>query len=164
MHGNILVIDTYQDIEKRGGELYDPPWQEWDMKDWIPGCDYVCHEPECFDEDCEWFQKTYSLEGHMQRKLFNNEHPVYEVQIKPLIEALRKRRETRIEEIRAELEREKPDLWNIYHIAWTNTRFWFLISGGAFMPEMGFLAYLESLEQKGKDSSILIICSYDYHI
>ena len=163
MHGRIFVIDTYRDIKKRG-ELYEPVWEEWEMARWIPGCDYVC-ESDRFSEDCEWFAEIYHLDGHMQRKVMYGQ-TVYEVSLEPFIASLKKQREKRIEKIRAELEKDPPDMWRIHYIAWSDSGFWFIIaSENSFTPEMGLLEYLERHHKYYPEvSSILITHSYDYHI
>jgi len=157
MNGNVFVIDTCNNIKKRGGSIYDPPWESWQIAPCIPACDWVMPDPEYFDDYCQYFQEEYDLHGHIQRKVLNT-HPVYEVEVIPLVRALKKQKKERMENIRAEIEKDSPDMWKLHHTAWTDSQFWFLTPDGGLIPEMGFLNYLESLDEP----SILIVFSYAY--
>ena len=164
MHGRIFVIDTPKDFQ-RSGELYSPPWDESDMVSWIPGCDYVA-ESEDFETDCKWFADAYNLDGYIQKKevtSLGEKRSIYEVDIAPLMKSLMEEERRRIEEIKQELVREKPDLWRIHQVAWTDSAFWFAIANGAFEPEMGLLEFLRGFKEEGIER-VWIVGSYDYHI
>jgi hypothetical protein len=101
----------------------------------------------------------------MKKKLIQGQS-VYEVSLEPFVASLKKERKKRIEQIRAELQKDSPDMWRIRYAAWDDSGFWFIIAfENGFMPEMGLLDYLERYHKYyPEDSSILITSSYDYHI
>ena len=157
MHGRIFVIDTNNLIQIRGGELYEPPWEPWEIKDWIPGCDYVVHKPEMFEEDCQWFKQSYHLDNHCSFI----KHNVFEVAVEPILSALEGEKRRRLDLIRNELAKDNPDMWEIKHLAW-DSGFWFIIWDGSFGPEMDFLERLQIARKEGLER-LLIVRSYDYH-
>ena len=163
MHGRIFVIDTYKGIQYRGG-LYELPWEPWEMREWIPGCDYVT-ETEDFEEDCLWLADIYELQNNSGFVLYEDENfgerKLFQIELEPFTRALQQNKQKRIEEVKAEIFKPNPDMWRIKHCAW-DSMFWFVWEGH-FEPEMGLLEHLLWLKKKKKDTKILITESYDYH-
>jgi len=163
MHGRIFVIDTYKGIQYRGG-LYELPWEPWEMREWIPGCDYVT-ESEDFEKDCEWFKQYFHISddqcSFVNLKDVDGETPaVFEVSVEPVLSTLREYKKRRLEEIKREIQKDDPDMWKIRWLAWDSG--FLFVWEQSLDTEMGFLEYLQRLKKENTEK-ILVIQSYDYH-
>ena len=165
MHGRIFVVDTKEDMKKRE-YFYEAPWEDYKMADFIPGCDYVSKQEEDSKSDFEWFATAYDLEVGQGKDiemqeigLEDEKFVVTQVKVKPLVEALKKEKESKLNEIRDELAKPVPNLWQIHYTAWSNSGFWFIYPDYGFGPEMELLDW----RRNKKLEEIYITESYDFH-
>ena len=163
MHGRIFVLDT-EEMKKRG-EPYECPWEDYKLVRFIPGCDYVQQQEESvFESDCKWFAEVYGLKlGEdikiQEVELDGEKFKVAKIKVSSLVEALRKNKRERLEEIKREMQKPNPDMWRIHYTAWTDSDFWFVYPDYGFGPEMKLLEWIER-ERPGK---VYITKTYDYH-
>ena len=164
MHGRIFVI-VDEDSLKNGDRFC--PFEEHEMMDWIPACDYVLQESENdFKESIEWLSERFNLNLKIELKDSDGEKVPVGVLgqdgVKSLIHALEEDRKNRLKAVKEELQKENPDVWRIAQLAYDDSAFYFVLSQGEFSNEMGFLESLKQF-QKEYSGSLFITESYDYH-
>ncbi len=102
-HGRIFMFVT--DRKEIEGDNYYCPFNEEQMREWIPGCDYVCRQNKNeFLDDLVWLSETYGVidsEG-----------------IEKLKEELIKQKRERIEKVKHELEKPESDIsmWRVSYV------------------------------------------------
>jgi len=164
MHGRIFVVIDENSL--KNGDRFCP-FEESDMVNWIPGCDYVVQESERdFKESVNWLAERFNLDLKIEVKDSDGEKVPVGVLgqdgVKSLIQALEEDRKNRLKAVRKELQKENPDVWKIAQLAYDDSAFYFVLSQGEFSNEMGFLESLKQF-QKEYSGSLFITESYDYH-
>ena len=162
-HGRIFIIAARDSLQE---DNHYCPFDEVTMKDWIPGCDYVCRQDNLddFKNDLEWLAKSANTKIKTVSLIVNGEEiltGVFDNEFKnALTNALTKEKQQRLQTVRDEINKENPDMWQIAHTAYNDNCCYF-----AFMPDMSFeneMGTVDSLKNKIK-TMCYIIETYDYH-
>ena len=158
MDKKIFVIDTYEEIQKRG-EIFFSPWRPSELEDLLAGSGsyYVVHSRDSFHHDCWSLVEHYGLNDYARFVSLGDADvknwTALEVEIMPFIQVLKERKSERLSKIKEELEKKNPNMWTIKELAW-NSRFWYVWEI-SFEPETGFLDYLLLQAEKGVKKILL---------
>jgi len=166
-HGRIFMFIT--DNKQIESDDYYCPFDEEQMRESIPGCDYVVAQSKNeFLDDLEWFSGAYDVPVKVEKMkdcdgkeitvgVINSEG------IEKLKEGLIEQKHKRIEKLKDELKKPENEvnMWQISYDAYKNSCFYFISTDMAFANEMDFL---EDCLSQEPPQEIIITESYDYHV
>jgi len=167
MHGTIVVISDRETVMK--DEAYCP-YADYEMMDWIPGCDWVHLDTESeFQESIAFFNQAYGLDVQTA-KLDIDAGARVEVGIldkgclQSLIEALQKDKEERLEKVRKELEKPDPSMWWIANNAYLDSSVYFVtvLDGGTSMSFDNEMDFYKSVSIE--DAPLYVVETYRFHL
>jgi len=167
MHGTIVVISDRETVMK--DEEYCP-YADYEMMDWIPGCDWVLADTESeFQESIAFFNKAYGLDVQTATLDIDGGARM-EVGIldrgclQSLMEALQKQKEERLEKVRKELEKPDPSMWQIADNAYLDSSVYFVmvLGGGASMSFDNEMDFYKSIEIE--DAPLYVVETYRFHV
>jgi hypothetical protein len=162
-----MFVTDRKDI--KSGDCYCP-FNEEQMVNEIPGCDYVVAQNRSeFLDDVDWLSRAYDGPAVKIEKIKNCDGEEITVGVinseglKSLKKSLIKEKHKRIGKVKEELDKplEKVDTWRISYDIYRNSCFYFVSNALAFSNEMSFLDDYLSQETP---SEIIITESYDYHV
>ena len=162
-HGRIFVITDEDSLHEAN---YECPFDEVTMMGWISGCDYVCRQdnPDDFIDDLNWLTDSTDAKIDTVTLKIDGEEVLaglfdYSVR-KALADVLKKQKQRRLQVVREEINKEKPDMWQIAHVAYNNSCFYFVFTPDMrFENEMGAVDWLDN----NKTALWYITEVYDYH-
>lgn len=146
MHGTIIVMCD-QSIFQDGN--YYSPWEDYELRTMIPGCDYVIEdEPSELEEALTGFAMTYSLPPIPTRKLnldgeLRDVGVLSERHVALLKEALARSMGERIKRVQAELNKPEPSLWDVAYEAYNFSPFYFVSPTLGMFNEVQFYQTLK---------------------
>ena len=147
MHGSIIVM-----IDENSFQIGDVhcPWPDYRMREMIPGCDYVIEDKgtQEFIEAITSLEELYGLPSipFMSVELDGKPREVAvldRAHIDALKTGLSIAIAERIERVKAELAKPKPDLWNIAYEAYNYSPVYFATSSRDFLNEVSFVDVLD---------------------
>ena len=164
MRGSIIVMIDEQSFQV--GDI-SCPWPDYEMRLMIPGCDYVIEDEDTqeFIEAITSLEELYGLPSipFMSVELDGKAREVA-VLDQAHIDALKKGLgiaiAERIERVKAELEKPKPDLWNIAYEAYNYSPVYFATSSRDFLDFLNEVSFVDVLDGQRK---FYITETYRFH-
>ena len=162
MHGSIIVM-----IDENSFQIGDVhcPWPDYKMREMIPGCDYVIEDEDTqeFIDAVSSLEELYDLPSipFMPVELDGKPREVAvldQAHIDALKRGLSIAIAERIERVRAELAKPKPDLWNIAYETYNYSPVYFATSSRDFLNEVSFVDVLDG------DKKFYITETYRFHV
>ena len=147
MRGSIIVMIDEQSFQV--GDI-SCPWPDYEMRLMILGCDYVIQDEDTqeFVEAITPLEELYGL-PHIPfmaveiDRLTRDIAVLDQAHINALKEGLGSAIARRIERVRAELAKPKPDLWDIAYEAYHYSPVYFATSSRDFLNEVSFVDVLD---------------------
>jgi len=162
MRGSIIVM-----LDEESFQIGDIscPWSDYEMRDMILGCDRVIEDEEIqeFVEAITSLEELYGLPSipFMSVELDGRAREVavlYQEHIEALKRGLDRAIARRVDRVRAELAKPKPDLGKIAYEAYNYSPVYFATSSRDFLNEVSFADVLDGQRK------FYITETYRYHV
>ena len=166
MHGTIIVLAVKRTLDE---DEHYCPWADYEMRRWIPGCDYVIRDdPAGFQESLQYLDEAYGLDiwrmevtidggDRLETGILDREC------LQSLMAALQKDKEERLERVRKELGKLEPNMWQIADNAYMDSNVYFVVvtidDGPSFRNEMDFYHSM-----RNEAGPLYVVATYRFHV